>query len=61
MNQLIKYVSRCADILLELKSKTHILEVNMQLLVTDANTAVYTGMEEAVRIQITREIKIKTQ
>jgi hypothetical protein len=46
-------VSGCAEILLELKSKTHILEVNMQLQLTDADKVVYTGIEEAARIQIT--------
>jgi hypothetical protein len=42
-------VIRCAEILLELKSKADILDVNMQLQLTDANTAVYTGIEEVAR------------
>jgi hypothetical protein len=54
-------VSRHAEILLELKSKTDILEVNMQLQLTDADTAIYIGIEEAARIRITREIKMRTQ
>jgi hypothetical protein len=33
----------------------------MQLQLTDADTAVYTGIEEAARIQITSKIKMRTQ
>jgi hypothetical protein len=50
-----------SEILLELKSKADILEVNMKLQLTDAEAAVYTGIEEAAGIQITREIKMRTQ
>jgi hypothetical protein len=32
----------------------------MQLQLTDADTAVYTGIEETARIRIAREIKLKT-
>jgi hypothetical protein len=56
-----QYKSRCVEILLDLKSKTDILDVNIQLQLTDAYVAVYTNMEEAARIRITREIKRKTQ
>jgi hypothetical protein len=33
----------------------------MQLQLTDADKALYTGMEEAARIRITRKIKMKIQ
>jgi hypothetical protein len=41
------------DILLELKPKTDPLDCNMQLQITTADTAVYIGITEAVRIRIT--------
>ena len=43
-----------------IKSKTDILDVNMQLRVNAAKTAAYNGIEEASRIRITTEIKQKT-
>jgi hypothetical protein len=55
------YISRYAEIFLELKAKTDILDVNMHLQLTDADTAIYMGMEEEARTQITREIKLRTQ
>ena len=57
----IQYVSRCAEILLELKSKTDILDINMQLQLSEADTAIYTGIEELARIIITKEMKMRTQ
>ena len=56
-----QYVSRCAEILLELKAKTDVVEANIQLTLTDEDTALYTGIEVAARARITREIKLKTQ
>ena len=47
-------MSGCAEILLELKTKTDSLKVNTQLQSTDADKAVYTGIEEAARVIITR-------
>jgi hypothetical protein len=35
--------------------------VNIQLQLTAADTEIYTGIEKAARIRITREIKMKTQ
>jgi hypothetical protein len=54
-------VRQFGEILLEFKIKTDSLEVNMQLQLTDADTAVYTVIEEAARERITREIKIRAQ
>jgi hypothetical protein len=51
--QEIKLVSQGAEILLELKAKTDILGVNMQLQLTDEDTAIYMGMKEAARTPIT--------
>ena len=56
----IQYVSRCAEILLELKAKTDVVEANIQLTLSDEDTALYTGIEAAARARITREIKLKT-
>ncbi len=56
-----KYVSWCAEMLLESKSKTDILDVNMQLQLTDEDNVIFMGMEEAARTWITQEIKIRTQ
>ena len=57
----IQYVSRCAEILLELKTKTDVLEANMQLHLNDADTALYTGIEATARARITSEIKLRTE
>ena len=37
------------------------MEVNMQLQLTNADTAVYTSIDETARIRIKREIKIRTE
>ncbi len=50
-----------AEILLDLKAKTDISEINMQLQLSDAATAVYTGINEAEKIGITKEIKKQAQ
>jgi hypothetical protein len=52
----LQYVSTCAKILLELKTKTDNLHVNMQLQLNVAKTAAYNEIEEALRVIITREI-----
>ena len=57
----IQYISRCAEILLELKSKTDIADMNMQLTLSAEETAAYNGIEAALRARITREIKMKSQ
>jgi hypothetical protein len=57
----IQYVSQCTECLLELKTKTDVLDSNVQLQLTAADTAVYKGIEETVRIRITREFRIRTQ
>ena len=49
-----QYVSRCAEILLELKAKTDVLNMNMQLQLTAEETAAYNAIDEALRIRITR-------
>jgi hypothetical protein len=56
----IKYVSRCGEILLELNRKTDGLEVKMQLQLTTELTATH-NINEVLRVRITREIKMKTQ
>ena len=45
----IDYVSLVAEILLDLKAKTDISEINMQLQLSDVATASYTGLNEAVK------------
>jgi hypothetical protein len=45
-------VSQCAEILLELKTKTDIIDINMQLQLPKEDTAIYTGIKEAARTQI---------
>jgi hypothetical protein len=55
------YVSRCAEILIELKIKSDTVETNMQLQFNATETAAYNGIDETVRIRITREIKQKAQ
>ena len=55
--RVIDYVSRVTEILLDLKAKTDISELNMQLQLSDAATAVYTGLNEAEKHEITKEIK----
>ncbi len=42
----IQYVSRCEEILFELKTKTDVLDVNVQLQLNDAKTATYNGIKE---------------
>jgi hypothetical protein len=54
---LIKYICRCAEVLLELKTKSDAVKANIQLQLNAAETAAYNGIEEALRIRITREIK----
>ena len=57
----IDYVSRVAEILLDLKAKTDISEITMQLQLSDVATAGYTGMDEAVKNLINKEIKKQAQ
>ena len=57
----IQYISRCAEILLELKTKTDIADINMLLTLSAEETAAYNAMAEPLRTRITREIKIKSQ
>ena len=44
----IDYVSRVAEILLDLKARTDVIDINMQLQLSDIATAGYTGLDEAV-------------
>ncbi len=53
----IDYVSRVAEILLDLKANTDVIDINMQLQLSDIATAGYTGLDEAVRNEITWEIQ----
>jgi hypothetical protein len=55
----IQYVSRCAEILLKLKTKTDVLDANMQLQLNAVETAAHNGIEETLRVTNTREIKQK--
>jgi hypothetical protein len=47
--------------MLELKTKSNAVEAHMQLQLNTAETAAYNGIEEALRLRITREIKQKSQ
>jgi hypothetical protein len=47
--------------LLELKTKSDAVEANMQLQLNTAETSTHNGIEEALGLRITREIKQKTQ
>jgi hypothetical protein len=51
----IQCVSRCAKILLELETKTDVLNVIIMTAVATAQNTI----EEAMRVRITREIKQK--
>jgi hypothetical protein len=57
----IQYICRCAEILLEFKTKSDAVEANMQLQLNAAKTAAYNGIEEALRLRKNREIKQKAQ
>ena len=46
---------------IRIKTKTDVLKVSKQLQLNTAETAVYNGIEEALRVIITREIKPKKQ
>jgi hypothetical protein len=52
----IQYVSRCAEVVLELKTNPDILDVNVQLQLKATKTAAYNETEEAFRVRITRKI-----
>jgi hypothetical protein len=56
-----KYLSRCAEILFELKTKTDISNIHCPLKLSAANGAIYMGIEAAARTRITQEIKLKAQ
>jgi hypothetical protein len=47
--------------LLELKTKSDAVEANMQLQFDASETTTYNGIEEALRMIITRKIKQKAQ
>ncbi len=51
---MILYLSRCAEILLELETKNDALDVNMQLQLNEAETKSYNCLKEALRVRITR-------
>jgi hypothetical protein len=53
-------LNRCAEIILGLKPKTDVLEVNLQRQLNTAETGAYSGIEGALSVRITREIKQKT-
>jgi hypothetical protein len=57
----IQYTSRCAEIFLELKTKSDAVKANMQLQLNAAENPAYNGIEEALRLRITRDIKQKAQ
>jgi hypothetical protein len=46
---------------LELKTKIDFLGVNMQLQLTAKETVAYNGIDEALRVKITQEIKTSTR
>jgi hypothetical protein len=45
---------------LNLKTKTHVLEVNTKLQLNATEIAAYNGIKEGLQIRITQEIKQKT-
>ena len=55
----IQYVSRCAEILLELRAKTGILDLKMQFQLTTAEATAYNTIDEAITERTPREIKNK--
>ena len=61
MKTVIQYVRRCAEILLEMRTKSDAVETNMQLQFNATETASYKGIDEAVRVRITREVQQKAK
>ena len=57
--KVIDYVSRVAEILLDLKAKTDISEINIQLQLSAAATATYTGLDEAMKMKSPKKLKNK--
>jgi hypothetical protein len=57
----IQYTSRCAEILLELKTKSDAVEAHMRIQLNAIETTAYNGFEETIRLRITREMKQKVQ
>ncbi len=55
------YVSRCAEILLELKTKTDILHINCPLKLSATDGAIYMGIKEAATTHIAQEVKLRAQ